>query len=62
MIAAKNEIVLTLDSEKKTLGNKRLMVGRLDEIIRNVKQRNGLPEDLVIGKATIQQMLKKKGK
>ena len=33
VIAAKNEIALTLDSEKKSLGKKRLRAGRLDEII-----------------------------
>ena len=62
VIAAKNEIALTLDSEKKALGKKRLRVGRLDEIIRDVKRRNGLPKDLVISKAAIRQRLKKKGK
>ena len=53
VIAAKNEIAITLDCEKKALGKKRLRVGRLDEIIRDVKRRNGLPEDLVISKASI---------
>ena len=60
VIAAKNEIALTLDSEKKSLGKKRLRAGRLDEIISEVKKRNGLPDDYVINKSTIRQRLKKK--
>ena len=60
MIAAKNEIYLTLKGEKKDLGKKRLRVGRLDEIIREAKERNNIPADYVIHKSTIRQQLKKK--
>ena len=55
VIAAINDICLTLKVEKKDLGKKRLRVGCLDEIICEAKERNGIPADYVIHKSTIRQ-------
>ena len=58
LLAVKNEIATTYESERKLAGKKRLKRGRLDEIIEESKSRNGLPEDLTINKNLIRQRMK----
>ena len=55
MITEKNKLCLTLKGEKKYLGKKRLRVDRLDEIIHEEKEKNGISADYVIHKTTIRQ-------
>ena len=58
MIATKNEIATTFKRMRKESGKKRLKHGCLDELIKSVKQKNNLPDDLTISKQSIRQRLK----
>ena len=59
IIAAKNEICLQFDKDKKRAGKKRLERGYLTKLISHVKLSNGLGEDADISKACIRQRYKK---
>ena len=58
MIASKNEIATLYKAERDQAGKKRLKRGRLDDIIKEVKKRNLLPDDIVIDKPLIRQRMK----
>ena len=58
VIATKNEIATTFKRMRKESGKKRLKRGCLDELIKSVKQKNNLPDDLTISKQSIRQRLK----
>ena len=58
VIASKNEIATLYKAERDQAGKKRLKRGRLDDIIKEVKERNSLPDDIVIDKPLIRQRMK----
>ena len=59
IIAAKNEICLQFDEDKKRAGKKRLGRGYLTKLISRVKASNGLGADVDISEACVRQRYKK---
>ena len=56
--AAKNQICMFFDQDKKKAGKKRLPCGYLTGIIDHVKKCNGLGDDIMIGETCIWQQYK----
>ena len=59
IIAAKSEISLQFDEDKKSAGKKRLGLGYLTKLIYRVKVSNGLGDDVDISEPCIRQRYKK---
>jgi len=59
-LTTKNEITDIYDRNKRKAGKKKLHCGHLTIIIRNVKKRNALPDDILTTESCIQQRTKTK--
>ena len=60
VVSTLNEIADIYDKERKEQKKKKMKKGRLQEIIKEVREQNNIPEDITINVATIQQRCRRK--
>ena len=53
IISFRNEVAARYSNEKKNCINQRLLKGRFDEIVKEVRELRNLSDDVTVSKATI---------